>query len=230
MNTMRVEDIVTGTTEAHLAYLDQSLYSAPAVQVHQQVLEPLIELRRAANHSGFGLCLCSGFRSFERQLQIWNGKASGERPVMDGSGKPIDIRDLSPWGQVQAIMRWSALPGASRHHWGTDFDIYDAGAMPAGYQLQLTPEETEGEGVFAPMHAWLDTHLPTTDFYRPYAVDRGGIAPERWHLSYRPLADQYVEIADRSLLEARLRRSNLLLLDAVIEHWDEIQQRYLLLN
>jgi hypothetical protein len=25
-------------------------------------------------------------------------------------------------------------------------------------------------------------------FYRPYAVDRGGVAPERWHLSYAPLA------------------------------------------
>jgi len=227
---MRIEDIITGTTETHLVYLDQSLYSAPSVQVHQLVLEPLTELREAANQLGFGLCLCSGFRSFERQLQIWNGKASGQRPVVDASGNPIDIQDLSPWDQVQAIMRWSALPGASRHHWGTDFDIYDVTAMPEGYQLQLTPEETQGQGLFAPMHAWLDTHLPTTDFYRPYAMDRGGIAPERWHLSYRPLADRYADSVDRSQLEARLRQSNLLLLDVVMAHWDEILQRYLLLN
>ena len=227
---MRIEDIVTGTTEAHLVYLDQSLYSAPSVQVHQLVLEPLIELREAAAERGFELCLCSGFRSFERQLQIWNGKASGERPVMDTSGQQIDIGELSPWDQVQAIMRWSALPGASRHHWGTDFDIYDAKAMPEGYQIQLTPQETQGEGFFAPMHAWLDAHLPTTAFYRPYAIDSGGIAPERWHLSYRPLADQYVGAVDRSLLEVRLRQSNLLLLDVAMEHWDEIAQRYLLLN
>ena len=227
---MRIVDIVTGTTEAHLVYLDQSLHNAPPVQIHQQVLEPLIELREAAASAGFGLCLCSGFRSFQRQLQIWNGKASGERPVVDDSGKLIDIRDLSPWDQVQAIMRWSALPGASRHHWGTDFDIYDASAMPECYQLQLTPEETQGQGIFAPMHTWLDTHLPTTGFYRPYAIDRGGIAPERWHLSYRSLADQYAEVIDRELLEARLRQSNLLLLDVVVAHWDEILQRYLLLN
>jgi len=76
----------------------------------------------------------------------------------------------------------------------------------------------------------LDTHLPTTGFYRPYAIDRGGIAPERWHLSYRSLADQYAQVIDRELLEARLRQSNLLLLDVVIAHWDEILQRYLLLN
>ncbi len=27
-------------------------------------------------------------------------------------------------------------------------------------------------------------------FYRPYAVDRGGVHPEPWHLSYAPLAQQ----------------------------------------
>jgi hypothetical protein len=25
-------------------------------------------------------------------------------------------------------------------------------------------------------------------FFRPYARDRGGVAPERWHLSYAPLS------------------------------------------
>ena len=51
------------------------------------------------------------------------------------------------------------LPGASRHHWGHDVDIYDAAAMPEGYQIQLTPEEVEGAGIFAPMHDWLDRYF-----------------------------------------------------------------------
>ena len=70
-------------------------------------------------------------------------------------------------------------------------DIYDAKAMPAGYQIQLIPEEVEGQGIFAPMHDWLDTKLDQFGFYRPYANDLGGVAPERWHISYRPLADTY---------------------------------------
>ncbi|MCZ8486094.1 D-alanyl-D-alanine carboxypeptidase family protein [Vibrio lentus] len=26
--------------------------------------------------------------------------------------------------KLSAILRWSALPGASRHHWGCDFDVF----------------------------------------------------------------------------------------------------------
>ena len=99
-----------------------------------------------------------------------------------------------------------SAPRASRHHWGTDFDIYDASAMPEGYQIQLTPDEAQGDGLFAPMHDWLDEYLESgeSDFYRPYSVDKGGIAPERWHLSYRPIADQYAQMLSRELLEPSL--------------------------
>jgi LAS superfamily LD-carboxypeptidase LdcB len=151
---------------------------------------------------------------------------------MDPFGKPINIQKLSPWQKIQAILRWSALPGASRHHWGTDFDIYDASAMPENYQIQLIPEEVQGNGLFAPMHNWLDSYLESgkTDFYRPYKVDKGGIAPERWHLSYRPLANKYAEILTRELLAARLENSDLMLLDEVLKHLDEILQRYIILD
>ena len=89
---------------------------------------------------------------------------------MDAKGQTVDIEALTPWELAQAILRWSALPGASRHHWGTDFDIYDRRAMPEGYQIQLTPDEVEGAGLFAPMHNWLDDFLNSdqTHFYRPY--------------------------------------------------------------
>ncbi|MGB2173241.1 MAG: M15 family metallopeptidase, partial [Porticoccaceae bacterium] len=132
----------------------------------------------------------------------------------------------------QAILRWSALPGASRHHWGTDFDIYDASAMPENYQIQLSPEEVQGNGLFAPMHDWLDEYIDTqqTDFFRPYEVDRGGIAPERWHLSYRPVAEQYAQMLTNDILSAKLKSSNLMLLDVVLEHLDEIFQRYIIVD
>ena len=106
----------------------------------------LWQLRALAGKQGFDLRICSSFRSFERQLAIWNNKASGLRPVLDDSGAEININQLGEWQQAQAILRWSALPGASRHHWGTDFDIYDASAIDSDYRIQLTPEEVEGEG------------------------------------------------------------------------------------
>jgi len=229
---MTVTDIVTGSTDRHLVDLNKGLVDTGVQLVHKQVVAPLVALQNAAREAGFELCLCSSFRSFERQLHIWNGKVSGMRPVMDPFGNPIDIRDLSPWRKSQAILRWSALPGASRHHWGTDFDIYDARAMAEGYQIKLTPDEVQGAGLFAPMHNWLDEYLCSdqTEFYRPYEMDAGGIAPERWHISYRPLADQYYSLLSKELLAERLRNSDVLLLDVVLEHLDEIMQRYILVD
>ena len=151
---------------------------------------------------------------------------------MDNSGQPLDMASLDSWQKTQAILRWSALPGASRHHWGTDFDIYDASAMPEGYQIKLIPEEVQGDGLFAPMHNWLDQYIQSgsTGFYRPYEFDTGGIAPERWHLSYRPLADQYLDILTTDVVADKLQQSELILMDTVMEHLDEIYNRYILVE
>ena len=126
---MADNDILTGSTERHLCSLSAAVQP---IMVHAQVVSPFTELRAQAAEQGFDLQICSGFRSFERQLHIWNGKLSGLRPVVDRAGNSIVLETLSPWQQIQAVLRWSALPGASRHHWGTDFDIYDAAAMPEG--------------------------------------------------------------------------------------------------
>ena len=223
-------DIVTGSVDTHLVALDQGGTVKHAI--HKQVLKPFLDLQNAAQKAGFDLKICSAFRSFDRQMLIWNGKASGMRPVMDPFGHPVNIQDLGPWQKIQAILRWSALPGASRHHWGTDFDIYDASAMPKGYQIQLTPSEVQGNGLFAPMHNWLDGYLDSEEsgFYRPYALDKGGIAPERWHLSYRPIADQYTQMLSHELLAAKLKNSNLVLLETVLEYLDDILQRYIIVD
>ena len=104
--------------------------------------------------------------------------------------------------------------------------------MPEGYQIQLIPDEVEGSGLFAPMHNWLDGILNSnqSQFYRPYNVDRGGIAPERWHISYRPLAKVYTDQLTKELLQARLISSDILLLDVILEHLDEILARYILVD
>ncbi len=221
---MADHDILTGSTEHHLRRLNP----AQPIMIHAQVVEPFVALQAQAAKQGFDLQICSGFRSFERQLHIWNGKLSGLRPVVDKAGSPIVLEALSPWDQIQAVLRWSALPGASRHHWGTDFDVYDAAAMPEGYQIQLTPEEVEGAGIFAPMHDWLDSSFDgdSLGFYRPYGTDKGGVAPERWHLSYEPIADIYAREHSADVIAERLVGSELLLLDVVLENLDEIVQRF----
>jgi len=130
----------------------------------------------------------SSFRDFGRQLAIWNGKHRGEREMRDAAGNLLDARALDDAARVAAILIWSALPGASRHHWGTDFDVIDGSAVPEGYRPQLVPGEYAAGGVFARLGAWLDERAADFGFYRPYTTWRGGVQPEPWHLSYAPVA------------------------------------------
>jgi LAS superfamily LD-carboxypeptidase LdcB len=212
---------LTGSTQTHLVEWSGML-------VHGAVVEPLTQLCQQATKNGFDLRLCSSFRSFDRQLKIWNDKINGLRPVYDDSGARLDLTQLSELQQIKAVMRWSALPGASRHHWGTDFDIYDGAAVDADYQIQLVPEEVEGSGVFAPFHDWLDSSvLAAADFYRPYAKDLGGIAPERWHISYRPVAEHYAAQLRVEVLAQRLESADILHKATVLAHLDELFQRYI---
>ena len=146
-------------------------------------------MRAAAAADGIELVAFSSFRDFDRQLGIWNGKFRGERPMQDRSGKPLDALALSPAERVEAILWWSALPGASRHHWGTDFDVLDARAMPPGYKLRVVPEEYLAGGIFHRLTTWLDAHMHAYGFFRPYTTDRGGVAPEPWHLSHATVAE-----------------------------------------
>lgn len=145
----------------------------------------------AAAEEGIQLVAASGFRSFDRQLAIWNAKATGDRPCLNDLGDTLDLSCLDEWKAVQAILRFSALPGTSRHHWGTDLDVFDAAAVPADYALQLVPREYGPDGPFYRLDQWLQSNSARFGFARPYSQDRGGVAPEAWHLSYAPVAELY---------------------------------------
>lgn len=198
--------------------------------VHRDLVKEINVLKGHAASKGFDLRLASGHRSFDQQLHIWNRKAAGERVVLDSDENPIDIMTLSPKDRVFAILRWTALPGASRHHWGTDVDIYEAVALPNRSELQLTQCETREGGVFADFYRWLDNYLQheETGFYRPYGVDLGGVAPEPWHLSYRPLSEIMEKNLSLDLLVATVQANDVLLKNEVIANIDEIYHRYVL--
>ena len=87
-------EIITGSTDTHLVRLDSGKADTENKLIHKQVLKPLTKLQLAAKKAGFDLRICSGYRSFDRQLLIWNGKASGIRPVMDPFGKAIKYASL----------------------------------------------------------------------------------------------------------------------------------------
>src|SRR5437762_13827574 len=119
-------DQLTGRARTHLRELKE-----PSCALHLDVMEPFLAMRAAAAADGIDLVAFSSFRDFDRQLAIWNEKYRGIRPMQDRAGQPLDARSLGPERRVEAICWWSALPGASRHHSGTDLDVMDARALPA---------------------------------------------------------------------------------------------------
>lgn len=222
------------TRERRLLGLDDShLVGEGGQRLQAPVRSAFDRLAADARAAGFDLRVASAHRSFERQLTLWNGKLCGERPVLDDCDRPVDLAALPPRLRIDCVLRFSALPGASRHHWGTDMDVFDAAVMPAGYRLQLSMAEVSGDGLFAPLHAWLDAQIAagrSHGFFRPYDRDRGGVAPERWHLSYAPLALPLQELLCADLLRAAWRSTpaaaGMLLRETLDEELEAILERF----
>ena len=217
-------DIILGKTTEHLVPLEGTKFS-----LHQQMLPDFLRLQKAAREEGFDLQIASAFRSYERQLLIWNSKAQGERPLLDDQERILDYKTLSPKEIVFAILRWSAIPGCSRHHWGSDIDVFD-GKTQQPEEVKLLPSECTGAGPAAALHEWLDIRMRENNafgFFRPYATDQGGVSPERWHLSYYPISRRITDIFTFSFFKRHVESSDILLKDVILENADEIFSRYL---
>lgn len=215
------EGELTGQARTHI-----SAVADPACLLHAQVVTPFLNLRRAAQADGIDLVPMSSFRDFARQLVIWNGKFSGERPMYDAAGALLEAGALTAMERIDAILLWSALPGASRHHWGTDLDLVDRGAPAAGYQIKLTREEFAPGGPFARLDQWLDAHAARFGFFRPFKGLRSGVQPEPWHFSFAPIAEQARRSLSPAVLHAAIAGAPLLGKEAVLARLDELHARY----
>ena len=214
-------DELTGQVRTHIATVPE-----PDCALHAHVVAPFLNLRRAAQADGFDLTPQSSFRDFSRQLTIWNGKFSGQRPMVDACGRPLDVHGLSASERVEAILLWSALPGASRHHWGTDVDLIDARATPPGYRVGLTPEEFAAGGPFAPLGEWLEANAARFGFFRPFRGVLSGVQAEPWHFSFAPVAENARRALNLSVLRQALEAAPLLGKEEVLQRLEELHTRF----
>ncbi len=120
----------------------------------------------------------SSTRNFYDQKGIWDGKWNGTITVMNASLNKT-IKD--PLKRALEILKYSSMPGTSRHHWGTDFDL---NVLNNGYY-----ESGEGK----PLYQWLLKNAGRFGFCRPYTSGRNaGYYEEKWHWSYVPLAKIFI--------------------------------------
>ena len=210
---------LTGQATSHLISL-QLQADGPAVQLQAATAHALQAMSAAAAADGLQLAVASAFRSYERQALIWNGKWDGSRPLADGP-TPEDEQQ-----RLHAILRWSALPGSSRHHWGTDVDLYASNLLPEGCRLQLEPWEYHGDGHQAALYHWLQQHAGRFGFFWPYDADRGGVAVEPWHLSFAPDAAPALAALTTDVVAAALKRQPLLGQALILSQLDALLARY----
>ena len=192
-----------------------------------QTLTAFEQFCNSAKESGFEPKIESGHRTFERQLLIWNEKVLGKRKLLDEAGKEIDRANLSDLDCMKAILLWSALPGTSRHEWGTDVDVIDAAAVPADYEAELTIEESFS--VFGSFHKWLDVQIENEKafgFKRVFLPGAGRVQPEPWHLSYMPEARKIEQNFTAKNLEERLANSGILLLPQILDNLEWVLEHH----
>ena len=212
---------LTGHVRTHVTDL-----ADPRCTLHVDVVAPFLRMRQAALAEGFEPEPVSSFRDFPRQLHIWNAKFTGERAILDAAGAPLDVHGMSAAERIAAILLWSALPGASRHHWGTDLDLVDRRAVAPGLEVRLTPDEYAPGGPFAPMSTWLEQNAARWGFFHPYRGVRSGVGAEPWHLSFAPLAEPARNDLTPQVLRAAIETSPMLGKDDVIARIEELHARY----
>jgi LAS superfamily LD-carboxypeptidase LdcB len=222
-----------GLTDEHIHYFDQNKPQTPSknaqvktLGIHHQMLTDFNALVKNAKHADLDIRIASGYRSFERQLHIWNNKFSGKTAIKSINGETVDISKLSAVDIVEAILLFSALPGASRHHWGCDIDIY-APNLLLGEPLALEPWEYANTGPMAKLTLWLVENASKYGFYFPYDRFRGGVAAEPWHLSYIPIAKQYQSALNVNLLKSLIIETDIAGKDVIISHLPTIFDRYI---
>jgi len=191
-------------------------------------VRPFLALRDAAAGAGFDLVPVSSFRDFDRQRAIWNAKFRGERPALDRRGRRVDMTALDAGARVETILLWSALPGMSRHHWGSDIDVADGKVIAAGYAPKLEVGEYRRGGPFAALSAWLGANMRRFGFYRPYVRRGRGVQPEPWHLSYAPVAKPALAKMSVRLLAGAIRGAGVEGEAEILARLPDIRERYLL--
>ena len=211
-----------GLNDGHVVALNE-----PGHRLHPEAKAAFMAMQAAAAAAGFHLAPASSYRDFGRQLAIWNSKFDGQRPVLDAESQPLDALSLAPEQRINAILHWSALPGTSRHHWGSDLDVYDPKLLPKGATLALEPWEYQAGGYFYPLSLWLTANMERFGFYLPFAASDGGVAIEPWHLSYRPLAARCAGQLTPLLLASTLSEQQISGKTHILKQLDTIFSRFM---
>lgn len=163
--------------------IEHSSLVGDSIKLEKNTFIAMEKMRKAALLDGIKIKVVSGFRDFERQKQIWNRKFK----------KFTTENNLSDLDAIKEIIRFSTIPGTSRHHWGTEIDVIDED-FKNEKKLLISNKYEEG-GIFEKLKKWMDNNSQKFGFYLTYDnnINRKGFEYEPWHYSYLPESKKYLE-------------------------------------
>lgn len=168
--------------DADFSLIESKHTSKSGIYMRREAYEAFVRMYDAAMKDGVQLKIVSATRPFNAQKGIWENKWTGKTIV---GGKNLSVSVPDPVERAKAILRYSSMPGTSRHHWGTDIDLNN---------LENSYFET---GTGKKIYDWLTAHAAEYGFCQPYSLmgpDRPrGYQEERWHWSYMPISSKYLE-------------------------------------
>ena len=151
-------------------------------QIRKEAFTAFENMRKAAQKEGISLSAVSSYRNYAHQNRIWERKF-----------KRYTAQGMDGLSAIKKIIKYSTIPGTSRHHWGTDMDLIDTSvAQPSSV---LVPSHFEIGGCFEKMKLWMDKHSESYGFYLVYTKEpsRKGFKYEPWHYSFKPLSQAYLK-------------------------------------
>lgn len=208
-NAQEQKDTVTYTPYSDLNIIGKEkpidLIITKDYALHKLAATDFERMKKAAwEEDSIKLYICSSFRSMDYQAKIWNKKFT----------KFIEKEKLTPKQAFDKVLEYSALPGTSRHHWGTEVDLIDIN-RPVIID-PLDSKNFESGGNFEKMYKWLQNNANLYGFYEVYPKKDSldtliGVKFEPWHYSYLPLANKYYsQLLAINHLQTYYQTSNLL--------------------
>jgi len=160
-------------------------------KLRKEVAESLNQLIAAAKKEGFSPYVISSYRNYNHQKRIWDNKYVNF----------TQQQKLSPTAAIEKIIMYSTIPGTSRHHWGTDFDIVDGAKGIVDNPLH--EKHFNKNGVYHDFKLWLNLYASSFGFHEVYTNDpkRKGFKYEPWHFSYIPTSCEMLkEYMEKNLI------------------------------
>lgn len=171
--TIFIQGRFNPATHKDFVKINKKYATRSRMYLNNEAYVAFIKMRQSAKKDNIDLKIVSAARNFNGQKGIWERKWKRDKV----SSTPLE--------RVKKILRYTAMPSTSRHHWGTDIDI---NSVESSYFMSKKGQKE---------YLWLQNNAKDFGFCQPYSAKgeerTTGYNEEKWHWSYINIAKQYTD-------------------------------------